>query len=72
MICWMHLSTDCDCPNTLPNSNAKERADRFMALLLSPACAYSAPLNTIESALGIMSEIERRVEAGTLFGEAQR
>lgn len=57
--------------------NNRARADRFIALVAANVAGLSAasapkPEYVIEEVSAIMANIERRVEAGTLFDEQSR
>jgi hypothetical protein len=54
----------------LTSSNARTRFEFFKALVVG-FCANQLPGSPVKGAEEIMSEIERCVEAGTLFGEVE-
>jgi len=86
MICWIHLMKRDECPccdlQDLPGEGEEARAAFFKALVVSALngdLSMRVPLppsqfaqDAVTLAKLTMSEIERRVEAGALFGGGGR
>lgn len=75
MICWKHLNPRNKCCGDDDCLDDEYRAEFFKALVganMSNAASNGESSACIAAAQNAMSEIERRVEAGTLWKEVGR